>query len=128
PPLLINRQNNDTKRYLMRFAMLVITLLSMSHATPLAAAVFVTGSVNQSTSNLGLQSSVSRGGSMSVDLGLGRYVRVGITHQQSFKESDGFVENPEVATDDPERYAKFASKEHILANSLDFTFILYEGE
>lgn len=112
----------------MRSAMLVFTLTCLAFPGFAQAAVFVTGSVNQASSNLGLQSSVTRGGSASVDLGLGRYVRVGVTHQQSFKESEGHSENKDIAEDDPDRYVEFSSKEHILANSVDFTFILYEGE
>jgi len=111
----------------MRWSLIAITLsvFLMSHSA--LGAVYVSGSVNQSTSNLGFQKQETRGGSLSIDLGLGQYIRIGITHQQNFKESLGWEENEDLPETDPARYEPFSSKEYISANSLDFTFILYEG-
>ncbi len=111
----------------MRWSFSWIAFLFLLSPALASAAIFVTGSVNQSSTNMGLQHSEARGGSASVDLGLGSYVRVGLTHQQSFTQAQGWELDEDLEEEDPERYEEFASKQHIIANSIDFTFILYEG-
>ena len=108
----------------------ILTLNSLSSF----AAVFVTGSANQSSSNLGLQSTRSTGGSVSFDLALGTYIRVGLTHQLSVRQSSGYFELDEDSSSsnstvgaNGSRYVSFKNNERISANSVDLTFILYNG-
>ena len=87
----------------MRWSLLLITLSFFTFSSVSQAALFLTGSVNQSSTNMGLQSSDTRGGSASIDIGLGSYVRVGITHQQSFTQAGGYTEDADIEDEeDPE--------------------------
>ena len=65
-------------------------------ANPALSAIYVTGSVSASSANMGLMSYDSRGGSASVAVDMGRYMRLGITHRQQFQESSGVVGKDEI--------------------------------
>lgn len=106
-------------------------------ATPAFSAIYVTGSVSASSANMGLMSYDSRGGSASLAIDMGRYMRLGITHRQQFQESAGVVgkdENSCSATDVVDHKTQdgdcleYESRTHMIANSIDLTVILYDGQ
>jgi len=96
-----------------------------------AADIYLNGSVAQASSNAGLLTHSTNSGSAGVDVSLGTYVRVGLSHAQQFSVSEGYVQRDgtlDADPNDPRIYDLYTSKTHAWANSVDFTFILYEGE
>ena len=93
------------------------------------AVVFINGSVSQSSQNAGYLTHETNSGSAGFDVSLGTYVRVGLSHSQQFAVSSGWVLQDEAEDDsDAEAYDEYTSRTHAWANSVDFTFILYEGQ
>lgn len=86
------------------------------------AAMFVEGSFSYSSQYAGLQKNISRSGSGSLSMGLGNYVRLGLTHQQGFKTTTGYNEK-----DDGADYSEYSSQTQVMANSMDLTLVLYNG-
>lgn len=80
-----------------------------------------------STNNLPLQTYESRSGNASVAFDLGRYVRLGYTHEQQIKETTGWEEDKDEAGSDTGTYTATYNKAHVIANSIDLTIVLYEG-
>jgi|SRR5690606_29635769 len=113
------------------FLSFVLGSVVMIGVAPRAAAqVYINGSVSQSSSNLVYIKSNSGSGSLGVDVALGRYVRIGVAHSQEFAVAEGWVtkEGVEDTSDDPADFNEYSSRTHAWANSIDFTFILYEGD
>ncbi len=115
---------------------LVVAALA-SAATPAFSAIYLTGSVSASSANAGLMSYDSRGGSASVAIDMGRFMRLGLTHRQQFQESRGVVGKDENSCSSDAVVDKttaegdcleYESKTHVVANSIDLTVILYDGQ
>lgn len=98
-------------------------LLLCSFATPALGVVYFTLGGSQSQNNVG-QSYLSRAGSASVAMDLGEYFRVGITHRQEFSENQGYVEYRA----NKGNYYLSPGRTHVVANSVDLSVILYNGD
>jgi len=102
---------------------ILLCALLLSAAEPAHAVVYFTLGGSQSQNNVG-QSYLSRAGSASVAVDLGEYFRVGITHRQEFSENQGYVE---YRTQKGQYYLSPGTT-HVVANSVDLTVILYNGD
>lgn len=121
----------------MKLLSSLIVVAAASLATPAFSAIYLTGSVSASSANAGLMSYDSHGGSASVAMDMGRFMRLGYTHRQQFQQSKGVVGKDEdscaagdvvdgkVQTGD---CLSYESKTHVVANSIDLTVILYDGQ
>jgi hypothetical protein len=106
-------------------ARLFISVFSLCLLAPEALAeIYVTGSGSLSTRNADLTRYETQAGSGTIDFGLGRYVRIGFTHEQEFEITKGY-EQPDK---EKEEYVKLDAKTHVVANSVDLTLILYDGD
>jgi hypothetical protein len=119
-----------------RLSSLLVVVTALS-ATQAYSAMYVSGSVSASSANAGLMSYDSRGGSASLAMDIGRFMRLGFTHRQQFQESRGYVGKDEnyCTSDDvlDEKVEegdclKYQSKTHVIGNSIDLTVILYDGQ
>lgn len=102
------------------------------------AAVYVSGSISTSTSNVPFQTFESRYGSGSLGIDLGRFIRLGYTHSQELSITDGF-KNPggqsqsrgdiiSDKVDTCESCIETRSSTHVIGNSIDLQIILFEGQ
>lgn len=108
--------------------------------TPMAqAGVSISGSLASSSTNVPLQTAVSTYGSASVDIDMGRFVRLGLTYGEEYQRSRGWKKidpaTHSVATKtDPldcvsaSACALSISTTHIIENSVGLTIILWEGQ
>lgn len=110
---------------------LVIMLGSVFWATysvfPAQAAVILTVSASNDNQNLGYKKSEARSGSLSLELTLGDYVRIGMTHEQMQQKVKGFDKETDSATD-AVTFKPVDDTTHVIANSFDLTLALYNGE
>jgi hypothetical protein len=107
--------------------------LAVTSLSPSASgAVYITGSVSSSTNNVGLQAISDQGGSASVAVDLGRYIRIGVTHKQDFQVAKGLITTDDSLStcdaDHLDNCSEYSSRTHNISNSLDLTLILYEGD
>jgi hypothetical protein len=98
-------------------------LLLIAVSEPAMAVVHFTLGGSQSQNNVG-QSYLARAGSASVAMDLGEYFRIGITHRQEFSVNEGYVE---YRTQKGQYYLSPGTT-HVVANSVDLTIILYNGD
>jgi hypothetical protein len=114
---------------MVRYLLAIAFLSSALSASPLFAGIFVNGSVSQSSQNAGYLTHDSSSGSAGFDVSLGTYVRVGLSHSQEFSVSKGWVLQDDAEDSDAaSSYDNYTSRTHAWANSVDFTFILYNGQ
>ncbi len=111
----------------------LFALAAVFGAEPVTAAVHVTGSVKAGTLSAGYQSTDSKGASASLSVDLGRYIRIGLTHEQQITTSEGY-ENPDgedtkdIDGDGVKDPQPTYSQQHVYSNSLDLQVVLYEGD
>ena len=110
-----------------------------SWALPAQGGAYLTGSIAASTTNVPLQSAESQYASGSLELDLGRYVRIGYTHGQEMQISNGYKRrDPSTGLTasstgpldcvDPNNCLNTVSRTNIVENSIGLTLILYEGQ
>lgn len=106
--------------------------------TPAKAAVYVSGSISTSTSNVPFQTFESRYGSGSLGIDLGRFIRLQYTHSQELSVTEGFKDpsgqsqskgdSASDRVDTCETCIETRSSTHVVGNSLDLQIILFEGQ
>lgn len=107
----------------------------LGYSSLLRGAVYVTGSVSTATTNVALQRSESQYGSASLDMDLGRYVRIGYTYGVEVSRMKGYKDptaNESTGAADPEycsnTCASVYTNEKVVSHSLGLTLVLYEGQ
>jgi len=90
-----------------------------------SAVVYVTLGGSQSSNYVGYQTYQSRSGSASVALGIGEFMRLGLTHRQEFKNREGYFEEEANGTT---TFSVFNSEDRVISNSVDLSVILYAGD
>ncbi len=115
----------------MRSFGLAAALVLAAASSPARAAFYVNGSVKGATSSLGYQSIESKGYSGGLSVDLGRYIRIGFTHEQDFQTLEGSEDpiSPAVHHDADGNVAPWPvySNVHTISNSIDLQAVLYEG-
>ncbi len=119
-------------------ALLCSVLFSMvvSGFTPTAqAAIYVAGSVSATAQNVPFQTYESRYGSASLSFDIFSFIRIGYTHSQEFKSTEAYSRvategDATAAVEDKSCAACVHSFNSTLtlANSVDLTLILYQGD
>ncbi len=115
---------------MVRFLTTSIVLAAFPLTKQASAAIYVTGSVSASTTNVPLQSAQSQYSSASVEMDLGRYVRIGVTHGRDLQISEGYRPSDSTVSGCPSTTScsKVISSTKITDNSVGLTLILYAGE
>jgi hypothetical protein len=117
--------------------LLAATLAAASLAlTPTArAGIFVTGSVSDQTTHLVYTASETEYGSASVDIELGRYVRLGYTYGMEVSKSTTFKDPtaPDGTQQTSSGYCqqrcdKTFQNETVVSHAVNLTLVLYEGQ
>ncbi len=109
---------------------------SVLAATDAVAGVYLTGSVSTQTTNQAFQEAGSNYMSASLDIDLGRYVRLGYTYGLEKQQSQGYKDpNVDLAQGMPADYCSVAANcgntfnnTTVVENSIGLTLILYEGQ
>ena len=97
------------------------------------AAIYITGSVAASTSNVPYQTYETSYGSASLSFDIGPYLRLGYTYSQEFSVQDGYTESADSATAndgkiEPSEAIHALTRSTVTAHSVDLTIILYQGQ
>lgn len=111
--------------------MLAITSVICVGLQPAYAGVFVSGSISSASFNNGLQTQESAGGSGTVGFELGQYIRLGYTHKRQIQTREGWMGDTEgecVFPDTLDTCIEFKESTYVIADSLDLTLVLYNGE
>ncbi len=88
------------------------------------AGVHFTLNGSLSDNSFGLNAQNSKSASASIATDLGDYLRIGFTHRQSINEEEAYVVDKETNV----IFTHSKEKTHMMANSVDFTVILYYGD
>ncbi len=105
-----------------------IALFSIS--LPSQASIHITGSVSASTTNVPLQSAHSQYSSGTIEMDLGRFVRIGVTHGRESQVSEGYkpADSNTAGCPSSSSCTRVLSATKIIDNSIGLTLILYAGE
>jgi hypothetical protein len=111
----------------------LLALAALTLAPRADAAVYLTGSIAASTSNVPYQTYQSSYGSASLSFDVGPYLRLGYTYSQEYSIEDGYTEAADAAQANdgkiaPDEAVHSLSRSIVTAHSIDLTIILYEGQ
>lgn len=101
--------------------------------------MYLTGSLSVSQNSMPYTTYESQYGSASIGVDIFRYVRLSLTHSQEFTVSKGYKDPDKdeanatdaASNDDPgddTELVTYASRSHVIGNSVDLQLIVYEGQ
>jgi hypothetical protein len=128
----INRSNiKGSNINSSKFLTAALAWVLWSGATPALAFVYVSISGSDSSSNGGLQTYGSIGGSASISFDLASFLRLGYTYKQEYQTANGFAgatSSDCTDIDNLNNCETYSSSTRQVANSVDLTILLYQGQ
>jgi hypothetical protein len=104
-----------------------LTFVFVTFASQAFAGANFTLSGSSSRSNF-IESNHTQAGSASLGFDFATYFRIGVTHRQEYEQKEGFAEDTAVSTEDEKVYKWMSTNSRQIANSLDLTIVLYNGQ
>ena len=122
---------------------LSLCALTLAFAAPAQAAVYLTGSVAGSTSNIEYQTYQSQYARASLAVDLGHYLRLSYSYSLENSNNNGYTDprtddelksanatraNANNDPTDDNNLVAYSTRSHVVGNSVDLQVVLYEGD